>query len=697
MKLFRKWFWFLLVFLLPVILILPTAGQFHYAPGSKYSDIAITHYPNMLFIQNAIFETGSIPLWNPNILSGYPFDADPLSGLWYPPGWLAIVMPLPLGINIVVIIHLILGGVGLYKFLRKINYDQTISLIGAGLFMVLPKIYAHFGAGHITLIFAFSIIPWLMLFGLENRKPIFAYEALCIGGMVLADIRMVPYGLIAWIGVSLLKNYFENSKQVLLFAIRKIIAFIFGVCLSACLLLPFMQYTQLSTRSLLTTEDNLYLSLPPENLINLLFGTNAGSAEWIIYTGTPIVLLGLIIIFCDRNNYPRILAAAWLLCVLWSLGSFMPFTTYLVKSPFISLLRVPPRVMLLGNIITILIAVEALKWFKSGEAIHNKKWIRLISAGMTLFTILIATVIIQIPGSKVLNITLGIMAFLFTVISINIWNRKVIITRVFISLALCFTFVDLIIYNTSLYSTVKQVENNNDESKVIFNQLNNGERIYSPSYSIPQEEAIRHGWYLAQGIHPMQIRSYVEFLAAGTGVDAGQYSVIQPPLATGSPDTDNMYAIPNLEKLARLNIAIISSEYPIQNIPEKNLIQKNPFYIYSNPEFDGYPQLLTPKGYGIVETIHYSPNKIKYNTQGEKGILQTSEILYPGWTAKIDGRMADFTQTEGLFRNLELSAGAHKVIFAYTPQITYIGICITIITLIFLIFTIFTTKKYGKQ
>ena len=75
------------VFLLiiPLLILVPFMGDFFYQPGSSFTDVAISHYPNAFFLKQNILIGNGIPLWNPTILSGYPFVADPLSGLWYPP------------------------------------------------------------------------------------------------------------------------------------------------------------------------------------------------------------------------------------------------------------------------------------------------------------------------------------------------------------------------------------------------------------------------------------------------------------------------------------------------------------------------------------------------------------------------------------------------------------------------------------
>ncbi|HEX2980018.1 MAG TPA: hypothetical protein VHO48_07125, partial [Anaerolineaceae bacterium] len=71
------------VLLLPILILVPIAGQFLFQPGSNYSDLLISHYPNALFLKQMLVEWRQLPLWSSTILSGAPFAANPLSGIWY--------------------------------------------------------------------------------------------------------------------------------------------------------------------------------------------------------------------------------------------------------------------------------------------------------------------------------------------------------------------------------------------------------------------------------------------------------------------------------------------------------------------------------------------------------------------------------------------------------------------------------------
>jgi len=110
----RKYWLAGFIILVPLVLIFPNLNAFPYPPHpGAYSDLAVTHYPNATFLRQELLEHRAVPLWSPAILSGYPFFANPLSGLMYPPGWLALLFPLPAGFNLLVALHLILGAFGL--------------------------------------------------------------------------------------------------------------------------------------------------------------------------------------------------------------------------------------------------------------------------------------------------------------------------------------------------------------------------------------------------------------------------------------------------------------------------------------------------------------------------------------------------------------------------------------------------------
>ncbi|MBI4772288.1 MAG: hypothetical protein HY784_18160, partial [Chloroflexi bacterium] len=181
------WLW-------PLALLQPTALA--YRPGADYSDLTISHWPNAEFLRRSLAETGRVPLWNPDQLGGQPFAADPLAGLYYPPDWpLALpFLPLALGFNLLFALHLAWAGWGLYRFLRALALSPGAAFFGGLAFAGAPKLAAHIGAGHVSLVFAACWTPWLLL--AVHRADSFRRGALAGAALALifrADPRWAPF------------------------------------------------------------------------------------------------------------------------------------------------------------------------------------------------------------------------------------------------------------------------------------------------------------------------------------------------------------------------------------------------------------------------------------------------------------------------------------------------------------------------
>ena len=109
-----------------------------FAPGAAYSDLLISHWPNAAYLRAAIWQHGQVPLWNELLFAGQPLAADPLAGLWYPPNWLLLFLPLPLGFNLILALHLFWGGLGVYSLGRAEGVNAGPALLAALAFVGMP-------------------------------------------------------------------------------------------------------------------------------------------------------------------------------------------------------------------------------------------------------------------------------------------------------------------------------------------------------------------------------------------------------------------------------------------------------------------------------------------------------------------------------------------------------------------------------
>ncbi len=101
-----------------------------YRPHNPMFDPIQQYLPWRIFAVESVRD-GLIPLWNPYQFLGTPFLANLQSTLLYPLNLLFLVAGARYGFGISAIIHLILGGIFTYAFLRALDLRQPAALFGA--------------------------------------------------------------------------------------------------------------------------------------------------------------------------------------------------------------------------------------------------------------------------------------------------------------------------------------------------------------------------------------------------------------------------------------------------------------------------------------------------------------------------------------------------------------------------------------
>jgi hypothetical protein len=224
-------------------------------------------------------------------------------------------------------------------------------------------------------------------------------------------------------------------------------------------------------------------------------------------------------------------------------------------------------------------------------------------------------------------------------------------------------------------------------------------RIYSPSYSLPQQTAAFYNLELADGIDPLQLTSYRDYLLRAAGIPKDEvYTVTLPPFSSGDPRNDNRGFLPNMDLLGFLNVKYIVSHYAISFKPEVVEISRTKdLHIYLNPK-------LRPRAWvqedvssataniSPVIDLHWEPNQIELKANGP-GTLVLSEIAYPGWRVYVDGQPAEILTIAGILRGVEIPAEEHNIIFVFRPMSLYIGVFAMACGLIILILNLWFRKN----
>jgi hypothetical protein len=698
MKLAPEWlkivrFWPLL--LLPALL-LPVLNTYPYPSAqSEFSDITITHEPYALFLRQTIINDHQIPLWDPSILSGAPFFANPLSGLYYPPGWLALLLPLPLGFNLLVLIHLLFGGLGAYCLLRQEGLIHEAAILGGLAFAALPKLFAHYGAGHLTLLYAVPWTPWLLWAEARSGEgraiSRWMQPGLLLAIIFLADVRWSLLAGLLWLGFAISKRatWFHLLRQGVLAGL-----------LSAPLALPLLQFTGLATRSSMSSGDVFTYSLPPERLLGFFIPDFGGFQEYTLYAGEFILALALVTLV---SKSLRLRARFWwivaVLSILIALGPGTPLFSALAWLPGFNLLRVPSRALFLCGLSFAALAAYALDGILNGLQVDERRPTNLALVALAAFTAGLAGLMIAVSGRLAFNLAWGggvaVLAALWVGLGVNQRMKH----QAWLALLLLFTMLDLGVFDRQAFwpRSSQDVQADGLAAVQFLARQPGVFRVYSPSYSLPQQTAQKAGLELADGVDPLQLSSYVTFMNVASGVPPAGYSVTLPPFANGDPESDNAAYHPDPQWLGLLNVRYVASAFDLDD-PDLKLLEKlGGTRIYEN--LVARPRAWVQAGSGDLTTImadafqpaevlRSDPNHIRIQIPAldpsQEYTLVTSEIAYPGWRAWVDGKPAQILEVDGLLRSVRIQGGAHEVVFSFFPLSLIAGLALFGCGLIFL-------------
>jgi hypothetical protein len=548
----------------------PTCIPFQ--PGARFSDLLISHWPNAEFLRRAIGTWGEIPLWNPTILSGAPFAADPLAGMWYPPNWILLLIPLSLGFNLLFWLHLAWAGWGTYRLLRAEGVGIPGALLGGLAFGGLPKLIGHAGLGHVSLVMAVSWTPWVLLsarkVAVDLRLRNAALAGCILGGVFLIDPRWaIPAAILAAIyAVWNLAHSHKDSAPWRRVGANAGVTALFAAGTTAVLALPLLEFTQLSTRADLSATEQAALSLPAGHLLGIILPDVGGYAEWLTYAGAAVLILAVVAMMAARSGW-GIWVGVGLVSLLLSLGDQIPLHGLLSSFPGLNLLRIPPRWLFLYGFALAMLAAKGLDALVDGELPDKpRRRVRLSAVAMGFFhlLLLVGAAVIgarnpEVPwGAWTLASGIGVLAAILTLAGLADLLKPWVLAVVMLMILA----VDLGSMNASLLD-VRPVEIAFERPGYLQDRDLIEGRIFSPSYSVAQYIAAEHVLELADGVNPLQLARYRNFMASATGFSTEAYSVTLPPFPNGNPEEDWSPVI-DTSMLGLLNVSHVASAYALE-------------------------------------------------------------------------------------------------------------------------------------
>lgn len=272
---------------LALVFVRPALGSGLVLSGSDW--IRDCHYSFGLVGQELV--RGRLPLWDSHILCGTPLLANLHSAVFYPPTWLAAVLPTHAFWTVAVFLHLFMAGCFAYDWMRTFA-GRAGALAGAWVFMLAAHPVLHAASGHAAYLFAY---PWLaaVLGRLERllAGPSPGRVSLLAATLAMTILCGAPQytffallAIAARLGVHLVREVKEPRPRRVAF-LQVGLAVIGALLLAAPQLLPSWELKPLTHRAYSGSYEFVSsYSVPPENLLALavpdLHGNGLDAPYW---------------------------------------------------------------------------------------------------------------------------------------------------------------------------------------------------------------------------------------------------------------------------------------------------------------------------------------------------------------------------------------------------------------------------------
>jgi hypothetical protein len=110
-----------------------------------------------------------------------------------------------------------------------------------------------------------------------------------------------------------------------------------------------------------------------------------------------------------------------------------------------------------------------------------------------------------------------------------------------------------------------------------------------------------------------------------------------------------------------------------------------PFYLYELSGSRGRIAWEHPNARSSATITDFRSDRVTAQADSTSGgRLILTDLMYPGWQVTLDGEPAEALTVDGMFRGVDVPAGAHTVVWSYHPRSLYWGLAVSVGTFVLL-------------
>ena len=685
------------------------------------------------YLRDTFAETGQLALWRPYFMSGIPLFGNLLNPSTYPLHWIMGIqaIPLPLGLNLDMVLNVLMGGAGMYAVLRFLSGLRVESaFLGAFLFAHAPRLIIHMTGGHWWLVSSVIWIPWTYFFFQAcwtTRRPTFAvWLGVALAFCAMNNLQYAFYNVLMLLAITVITLISQRQQRVpalkTVFLMGSIAALVaFG--LIAAIFLPQLSYLPITNRAGLTYQEAVGSSLPLVLLAGIFVPTSLRFPESFLYLGVGTVLLIIVGLAHGWGSRERRWGFGTLIAMLLSIGANGVLYSILYHViPGFSLFRTPQRFyiyVLFGAAALAAFGFEA--WLKRDHA--PRKWLRPALFALSIVYLVVLAVDIAMPN--LLPFEAFPTALIAPIIAVIVFIKP---KQVALIALISLIALDLLFVNASLSTPItEETLIAADDPVITFLRENTGtdERVFNPYALVSDMSLLANGLYTADGYNGAQIMWYSAYLNDAIGCDYEGYSVGAPSIRASAAAVQ---ACPQLDldiqALNRLNVRYVILPEPHDQ--GELVFSDETRYVYDlgegygrgwgvfdhreaacndGLEFDDSPNALVSMRLAVYGMSNMLPQPVEtlptvlehgrtlngewfvVNVVGTEAVFVRSEAFAPGLHVYID----DYPKPISVFRaycalqGVWVPSGTHRVEIVYLPYELPLATIITWVTTIIVI------------
>lgn len=653
---------------------------------------------------------GSLALWSTQMMAGDPIIAEAQYGLLNPLNWpLFLFSPIPRGALLFRVgFTLWLAGAGLYLYSRRApmwRFSRPAALVAGVAYMCSSPFITHLGHPQFNDVMAW--LPWA-LWGVDTAAR--RRRAMLPAAAVIAVLLLAGHGQAALYAAITLAFYaawqllaggwHHAPKRTGRLALTALL----GAALAMPALLPGLERLPLTDRALVPLEARHGYEFPPEMLVDFLNPNFHGQGvqqfwpKWDRvesgYAGAVALYLAALGILAGLRR-PR----TWFLlglstfAYLFALGYQGPLYAHLAPLPLFAESWKTGRIVFLLSLTMAIgagLGIEALR----ERARLRRGWnLALAAWGIALWMAAPGWVAAVPAGAATTRALEGLqfaaalaggtalLGWLFARQPRLAAAALLLLLTAELSRNQSFAETDPPAPAEDAFATARAfLQADAGWFRVDVDAVALG--LWSPA------QLMAEGFSVPQGTgNPMELFSYNQFYWAIPYKDSPAYQllgvkyIIMPkggmpggagiwPAFADSPFIDlhlNTNALPRAW--------LVYNTLPVNTIEEAyDIIFDQDFSPASQATIANGPAL-EQAGSGSIEVLAYGPNRAAFYVESTApGLFVLSDIVYPGWKARLDGEVTPIYRTNGIFRGVVVPPGSHRIEMRFFPASLRMGL-----------------------